>query len=170
MKAIYEREYLQIGLKIAYFRKLRGLTQEQLAESCSVTAQAVSKWENGLTAPDISLLPRLAELFSVTTDELLGVHRAETVAVDPSAVDVSKLLLRVRVLSSESDEVNVNLPFAAAESFFEGKNFITFDGDREKPLRSLDFARITEFVRSGVTGKLVEVKSADGERVEIWVE
>ena len=83
---------------------------------------------------------------------------------------MSKLLLRVRVLSSESDEVNVNLPFAAAESFFEGKNFITFDGDREKPLRSLDFARIAEFVRSGVTGKLVEVKSADGDRVEIWVE
>ena len=160
-----------LGERIAALRKARGMTQEQLAESCSVTAQAVSKWENGLTAPDISLLPRLAELFSVTTDELLGVHRAETVAVDPSAVDVSKLLLRVRVLSEGgSDEVNVNLPFAAAESFFEGKNFITFDGDREKPLRSLDFARIAEFVRSGVTGKLVEVKSADGERVEIWVE
>ena len=159
-----------LGERIAALRKARGMTQEQLAESCSVTAQAVSKWENGLTAPDISLLPRLAELFSVTTDELLGVHRAETVAVDPSAVDVSKLLLRVRVLSSESDEVNVNLPFAAAESFFEGKNFITFDGDREKPLRSLDFARIAEFVRSCVTGKLVEVKSADGDRVEIWVE
>ena len=112
-----------LGERIAALRKARGMTQEQLAESCSVTAQAVSKWENGLTAPDISLLPRLAELFSVTTDELLGVHRAETVAVDPSAVDVSKLLLRVRVLSSES-EVKVNFPFTVAELLLKNEKFL----------------------------------------------
>ncbi len=117
-----------LGERIAALRKARGMTQEQLAESCSVTAQAVSKWENGLTAPDISLLPRLAELFSVTTDELLGVHRAETVAVDPSAVDVSKLLLRVRVLSSEN-EVKVNFPFTVAELLLKNEKFLESAGN-----------------------------------------
>ena len=38
-----------LGEKIAHYRRKAGLTQEQLAEKCSVTAQAVSKWENGIT-------------------------------------------------------------------------------------------------------------------------
>ncbi len=159
-----------LGERIAALRKARGMTQEQLAESCSVTAQAVSKWENGLTAPDISLLPRLAELFSVTTDELLGVHRAETVAVDPSAVDVSKLLLRVRVLSSES-EVKVNFPFTVAELLLKNEKFLESAGNGKMEfLKELDLRQIVLLVRSGVMGKLVEVKGADGNLVEVWVE
>ncbi len=159
-----------LGERIAALRKARGMTQEQLAESCSVTAQAVSKWENGLTAPDISLLPRLAELFSVTTDELLGVHRAETVAVDPSAVDVSKLLLRVRVLSSEN-EVKVNFPFTVAELLLKNEKFLESAGNGKMEfLKELDLRQIVLLVRSGVMGKLVEVKGADGNLVEVWVE
>lgn len=47
-----------IGQRIAYYRKKANLTQEELAEKCSVTPQAVSKWENDISAPDISLFPR----------------------------------------------------------------------------------------------------------------
>lgn len=160
-----------LGERIAALRKARGMTQEQLAESCSVTAQAVSKWENGLTAPDISLLPRLAELFSVTTDELLGVHRAETVAVDPSAVDVSKLLLRVRVLGEGGSEVKVNFPFTVAELLLKNEKFLESAGNGKMEfLKELDLRQIVLLVRSGVMGKLVEVKGADGNLVEVWVE
>ena len=49
MKPEYEPEYRQIGLKIAYYRKLRGLTQEQVAEALHVSGAAVSKWENGVS-------------------------------------------------------------------------------------------------------------------------
>jgi transcriptional regulator with XRE-family HTH domain len=49
-----------------------GLTQDQLAEKLGVTAQAVSKWENDLSCPDINMLPKLAELFETSTDALLG--------------------------------------------------------------------------------------------------
>ena len=87
-----------LGQRIAYYRKAANLTQAELAEACSVTAQAVSKWENDLTAPDISLLPKLAELFHITTDELLGAQKQTVTAVDPEAVDPSKMLLRIRVL------------------------------------------------------------------------
>ncbi len=52
--------------RIAFYRKKCGLTQEELAEKCSVTPQAVSKWENAITSPDISLLPRLSEVFGVS--------------------------------------------------------------------------------------------------------
>ena len=48
-----------LGQRIAYYRKRAGLTQEELAEKCSVTPQAVSKWENDISSPDISLLPTL---------------------------------------------------------------------------------------------------------------
>ena len=63
-----------IGKRIAHHRKALGLTQDALAEKLGVTAQAVSKWENDQSCPDISMLPRLAEIFGVTTDALLGVE------------------------------------------------------------------------------------------------
>ena len=52
-----------LGKRIMHHRKRMGLTQDQLAEKCGVTAQAVSKWENDQSCPDINMLPRLAELF-----------------------------------------------------------------------------------------------------------
>ena len=61
-----------LGKRIVYYRKELGLTQEQLAEKLGVTAQAVSKWENDQSCPDITILPQLAEIFGVTTDALLG--------------------------------------------------------------------------------------------------
>lgn len=71
-----------LGKRIMQHRKNMGLTQDQLAEKLGVTAQAVSKWENDLSCPDINMLPRLAELFGTTTDQLLGhekVYEAEVV-------------------------------------------------------------------------------------------
>lgn len=61
-----------LGLKIAYYRKLNGLTQEELAEKAGVSTQAVSKWEQQLSCPDIMLLPELANIFRITIDELFG--------------------------------------------------------------------------------------------------
>lgn len=61
-----------MGDRIKYHRKRLGLTQEQLAERIGVSAQAVSKWENNISCPDISVLPELADLFGITVDELLG--------------------------------------------------------------------------------------------------
>lgn len=66
-----------MGKRIAANRKRLGLTQDQMAEKLGVTAQAVSKWENDQSCPDIAMIPRLAELFGVSTDELLGVERQE---------------------------------------------------------------------------------------------
>lgn len=61
-----------LGKRITANRKRLGLTQDQLAEKLGITAQAVSKWENDLSCPDISILPKLADIFCITTDELLG--------------------------------------------------------------------------------------------------
>jgi len=62
---------------IKRMRKGRGITQRELAEKLGITAQAVSKWERGDACPDIFLLPALAAVFCVTTDEILGYNREE---------------------------------------------------------------------------------------------
>lgn len=66
-----------IGKQIAERRRAMGLTQDQLADRLGVTKQAVSKWENELCYPDITMVPELAEIFGCTTDALFGLTREE---------------------------------------------------------------------------------------------
>ena len=73
-----------LGKRIVKHRKRLGLTQDQLAETLGVTPQAVSKWENDQSCPDINMLPKLAQFFDTTVDSLLGnstqpVYEAEMV-------------------------------------------------------------------------------------------
>jgi len=65
---------MTFGENLKELRRKSGITQEKLAELMSVSPQAVSRWETDLSKPDISLLPPLANLFSVTTDYLLGME------------------------------------------------------------------------------------------------
>lgn len=59
-----------IGSFIAALRKANGMTQKELADRLLVSDKAVSRWERDECAPDISLIPVIAELFGVTSDEL----------------------------------------------------------------------------------------------------
>ena len=86
-----------LGKRIVHHRKRLGLTQDQLAEKLGVTAQAVSKWENDQSCPDIAMLPRLAEIFGITADELLGME-------SPAPVRQAEVVTREE---TESDGVHV---------------------------------------------------------------
>ena len=61
-----------IGERIAYYRRLNAMTQEEVAKQLNVSTQAVSKWEQKITSPDIMLLPEIAKLFCISIDELFG--------------------------------------------------------------------------------------------------
>lgn len=61
-----------LGENIRSLRTARGITQEQFGFEMGVSAQAVSRWENGATYPDISMLPMIADFFDVSLDELMG--------------------------------------------------------------------------------------------------
>lgn len=64
---------MNLGEKIYELRKKNNLTQEMLADSLYVSAQAVSKWERGVANPDLELIPAMAALFGVSADELFGI-------------------------------------------------------------------------------------------------
>jgi len=76
-----------IGQFIAALRKANGMTQKELAEQLSVSDKSVSRWERDESAPDLSLIPVIAEIFGVTSDEILRgerVAREETTATKSS--------------------------------------------------------------------------------------
>ncbi len=81
---------LTICHKIAELRRNAGLTQEALADKLGITYQAISKWENCLSCPDITLLPRLADIFEISIDALFG-RKEETKIVDLPWGDDGKL-------------------------------------------------------------------------------
>ena len=62
-----------LGMMISSLRKEKGMTQLQLAEKMGVTDKAVSKWERDLSFPDINSIPKLAEVFEISVDELMQV-------------------------------------------------------------------------------------------------
>lgn len=158
-----------VGDKIAQLRKQHGLTQEQLAEKLSISSQAVSKWETGITSPDISLLPEIAAIFFISVDELLGVGRKSTIT---ETKDTSKLMLHVRILSADGDKVNINLPFTIVSTALSlGNTWINFGkGSTNDMLKSVDWKQLTDAVEVGLRGKIVDIQSADGDIVEIVVE
>ena len=75
----------KMGALIAGERRAKGMTQKDLAEQLNVTDKAVSKWERGLSCPDIALLPRLSELLGVTLGELLSGEKSAASEQMPAA-------------------------------------------------------------------------------------
>ena len=73
-----------VGTFLAALRKANGFTQKQMAEKLNVSDKAVSRWERDESAPDLMLIPVIAELFGITSDELLRGERIST-PVTPSA-------------------------------------------------------------------------------------
>lgn len=160
-----------LGKKIAAMRKEKEWTQDELAEKLGVSPQAVSKWENGISCPDIMLLPVIARLFDTTADELLSnAPRKETAflpAQDRKSLD--DMLLRVVVNTTEGDKVRINLPMALVKVGLElGMSVPEISGN--DVLKNIDLEQILLMVEKGVIGKLVEVESSKGDIVEIVVE
>lgn len=69
---------LKLGDKIRSLRKAKNISQEVLAQYLGISFQAVSKWENGDTMPDVTMIPAIASFFEVSTDELFDFNRLET--------------------------------------------------------------------------------------------
>ncbi|MBQ7874798.1 MAG: helix-turn-helix transcriptional regulator [Oscillospiraceae bacterium] len=160
-----------IGKRISEYRKNKNLKQDELAEALGVSPQAVSKWENDLSCPDIMLLPKLAKLLGTTVDEILsGKPEPEVLFVpEEKRKDIKDMKLRIVVDTPDGDKVRVNIPCALIQVAIEcGMDIPQLSGS--DTLKNIDFAKIFELVEKGAMGNIVEVESSDGDIVSIFVE
>lgn len=160
----------EFGKRFADLRKEKGLTQEDIANKLNVSSQAVSKWENGISYPDVSLFVEISEILGVSVDYLLGKKEGSNpVVLEPKKKDINKMLLKIVVNSKDGEKVRVNLPFALIKVGLEsGMAMPQIKGNNA--LKDIDWMQILDLVNQGVIGRLVEVESADGDIVEIYVE
>lgn len=157
------------GEKILKLRKEKNWTQEEMAAKLNVSAQAVSKWETNVSYPDITLLPKIAEIFNTSIDDLLGNKKPVVEVVPPqNRKDISKLLLRINIISEGGDKVKVNLPLSIVRIALHSG--VTPNINGKDVLKDIDFEQILSLVEQGVVGKLVEITSSSGDIVEIYVE
>ena len=161
------------GTRLQALRKTQGYTQDSIAEKLNVSPQAVSKWENDLTSPDMDTLIQLADIFSVSLDELMGITVKKTVYLaKPEDVRSQPLALRVKIDSGEGDKVWVNLPLELVKAFLPNPSSMgsLIGGENAKMLEGIDFGKIVELAERGVLGEIVRVESADGDHITIFVE
>lgn len=112
-----------LGRRIARLRLAKTATQERLAKELNVSPQAVSKWENDINYPDISLLPDLARFLGVSVDELLSGASAsaqETAAQESAAVQESTAVQSTAEVVSVADDEPVEIVEELAEQDNQG--------------------------------------------------
>ncbi len=125
-------EIMKLNEQIAFLRRQRNMTQEELASALGVTNQAVSKWESSQCCPDIQLLPALAKLFEVSIDELMGYKEVDT---------FDNVYLKIKSLFQSSPEetvfrnafrLSILLHEAACTRGYKG--YIPWDADKNHGL------------------------------------
>ena len=162
-----------LGERIAEKRKAKGYKQDELAEMLGVSAQAVSKWENDISCPDIMTLPTLARKLGCTVDELLvGKNEEKDATLIPPSErkEFEKLMLRIICNSSDGETIRINLPLPLVRVLLDsGISVGGVGGDKISGL-NIDWLAIVGLVEQGVVGKLVEIDSGDGDNVVIVVE
>ena len=231
-----------LGRRIARLRLARTATQERLAKELNVSPQAVSKWENDINYPDISLLPDLARFLGVSVDELLSgasasaqessaaqdsaaeKSTAEVVAVaadepaeiveEPTEQDnqgiatqssgfsFGKLFgksmvkvekndeadgskkkgvrlgngsakhgLHVYVVSDDGDVVDMCVPLGLAKFVLNSGIQVSgsyLNQETQEQLSNINLDALMDAAKTGESGTLVDITSADGDVVKIW--
>lgn len=166
---------MNLGKTITEKRKLKGMTQEELAAKLGVSPQAVSKWENNLSCPDITLLPEIAKLFNISVDTLLGVttsaeenneitdnrekSKPKTFCENPEKPfkKASKLLI-TREYNGKVTTVKVPLGIVRFGLNLGG----IFGGLSGEQANSIENA-----IRTGLVGEIVSIDGENGEKITV---
>lgn len=158
------------GQRFYRLRKQFNFTQEEIANKLNVTSQAVSKWENDVSSPDITLLAEISDIFNITIDELLGKNNKKVEIVPLEQRDeIDSMVLRINILSTDGDKVKVNLPIALVRACINSNASMPSISGNDS-LKNINFKEILNLVEQGVVGELVNVESADGDTITITVE
>lgn len=231
-----------LGRRIARLRLARTATQERLAKELNVSPQAVSKWENDINYPDISLLPDLARFLGVSVDELLSGASASAqetaaaqesaaekstaevvsvaadepaeiveepteqdnqgIAAQPSGFSFGKLFgksmvkvekndeadgskkkgvrlgngsakhgLHLYVVSDDGDVVDMCVPLGLAKFVLNSGIQVSgsyLNQETQEQLSNINLDALMDAAKTGESGTLVDITSADGDVVKIW--
>ena len=159
-----------LGKRIAALRREKGMKQDELAEKMQVSPQAVSKWENDQTCPDISVLPTLAKLFGISVDELLtGKKEAETrvVSLDDDAEHKNKVIHLE--ITEGGDKIRLNFPIEFVRGLVQMGMSLPGIVENDN-FRNVDLEQIITLVDKGLVGTILEIEGEDKERIRIYVD
>lgn len=176
-----EQNFMCLGENIAALRKNRGFTQEELAKRLGVSPQAVSKWENGTACPDIALLPEIADIFSVTVDDLMRAPAERLIsnenkqgkdedAGDKTSTDFKDCKpcgfeakkVNISIIQQNGKPVNVKLPFNLVKT---GMKIGSIYG-----LPQNLFNSVAEALSSEEIGEILSLDGENGEKITITIE
>ena len=162
-----------LGKRIAALRHEKQMKQDELAEKLGISYQAVSKWENDQTCPDISLLPLLAKTLGVSTDELLTGKKEEAQAVrmlpENERKDIKDMLLRIVINGKNGDVVRVNLPLAIIKVILDSGLNMSYLSKNEA-LKNIDLNVILNMANQGAIGNIIDIEDANGDIIQMFVE
>ena len=163
---------MNLGNNISAIRKAKGMTQEELAAKLGVSPQAVSKWENNLSCPDITLLPEISKFFGISVDELLGVSDAaqktakkdkqdEPEVTYEEPVSTGKKATTLLITVEKNGKVTkVKVPLGVVRF---GLNLGSIFGG----LTGAQASTVENAIRTGLSGEILSVDGENGEKVTI---
>lgn len=164
-KETEEKTNETLGCRISALRKKKNYTQEEFSDLLGVTPQAVSKWENDISCPDVMLLPKIAEILGTTVDELLT-GNVNHYAADN--IDISKLKLHIQVNQVDRKPVNIAVPLSFVKKIARLGNGISgIIGNQA--LNNSQIDRILQLVDEGVTGEILNLVDENGQTVVIEI-
>ncbi len=163
------KAYGTIGERLAAARKAKGLTQDDFAKQLDVTPQAISKWENNISCPDILLLPKISEILGISIDELLtGKDGKKEEKPKITATDNSRLKLKIRILPVNKKPTNITVPAALVKRVARIGNGISgILGNTAISNEQLE--EILELTEEGATGEILNVEAEDGTVITIEI-
>lgn len=155
---------MNIGNNISALRKKKGITQEGLANELKVSSQAVSKWENNTSCPDISLLTQIADYFGVSVDDLL--REQEEVIVDKAEENKDgnvkssddKKNIVIKVTQQNGKENIIKVPFKFVKLGLNIGSMFGLDKDISEKIATLAQNDLTD---------IINIDTENGEHVAI---
>ncbi len=157
-------------------RRQHDMTQDELADTLGITSQAVSRWERGISVPDIETIVKLSYLFNVTTDYLLGVDGVKTEAKIEETISSAKNLPVDEAISVLRDELNrypCHMTLMNCLAWFLAHKAESIDREREKIRTLTEAEEMSEYVlahsvdteqRNGAIYNLLGIYRELGER------
>ena len=141
---------MNIGNNIAVLRKKKGITQEELANELGVSAQAVSKWENNSSCPDVSLLTKIADYFGVSVDALLRTQEDDIVDLAEEKEDNvkpdDKKNIVIKIMQQNGKENVIKLPFKFVKLGLNIGTMFGLDKDISSKIVTLAESNVTDIV------------------------